>query len=110
MVEQTAVAQLEKLAPGHYLLKGQLNFTSVPKLWEQNKMSLFTDEINTLDIDLSQLERSDSSGLAMLIEWYREAELEGKNLTFLNLPTQMYDIARISGLHEILPFSMKETK
>lgn len=106
MTEQAAVAQLEKISQGHYILKGQLNFKSVPELWEKHKVSLFADQTEVIDIDLSQLERSDSSGLALLVEWYREAEQDGKKITFLNLPAQMYEIARVSGLNEILPLSV----
>ncbi len=108
MAEKTLAAQLEKIASGHYILKGQLNFKSVPGLWGRNKVSLFSDESDTLDIDLSQLERSDSSGLALLVEWYREAGQDGKSITFFNLPAQMYEMARISGLNEILPLSVRE--
>jgi phospholipid transport system transporter-binding protein len=108
MSKKTAIAQLEKITSGHYILKGQLNFNSVPVLWKQHQSALFTDDSNNLDIDLSSLERSDSSGLALLVEWYREAEQEGKQITFFNLPTQMYEIACISGLNEILPLSLKD--
>lgn len=107
MTQKTMTAQLEKIGQGHYLLKGQLNFNSVPELWNDHKISLFDDEVDTLDIDLSQLERSDSSGLAILVEWYREAEQCDKKITFFNLPKQMYDIAKVSGLHEILPLTKK---
>ena len=107
MEQNTPIAQLEKTGQGHYLLKGQLNFQSVPELWHKNKTSLFDDDCNKLSIDLSQLQRSDSSGLAILVEWYREAEQCGKAITFFNLPKQMYDIARLSGLHEILPLAKK---
>lgn len=107
MTENTVTAQLEKTSQGHYLLKGQLNFKSVPVLWSINRSTLFADEADVLDIDLSQLERSDSSGLALLVEWYREAERQNKKITFFNLPLQMYDIARISGLNEILPLSQR---
>lgn len=103
----TSWAELEKVSPGHYILKGQLNFASVPVLWNENKSQLFDDDSSTLEINLSQLERSDSSGLAILVEWYREAEQRNKKITFLNLPAQMYQIARISGLNDILP--LKQT-
>ena len=43
--------------------------------------------------------------LAILVEWYREAQQRDKSITFLNLPTQMYDIAKVSGLNEILPLA-----
>ena len=105
MTEKTITAQLEKVSSGHYILKGQLNFQTVPELWNDNKLSLFEDGNGSLDIDLSQLERSDSSGLAILVEWYREAQQRDKTITFLNLPTQMYDIAKVSGLNEILPLA-----
>ncbi len=101
-------AQLEKIAPGHYQLKGDLSFASVPQLWEQNRSILFEDDSSEMDINLSTLERSDSSGLAMLVEWYREAEQNNKKITFLNIPQQMYDIARVSGLDEILPLVLQK--
>ena len=108
MTDKTITAQLEKVSSGHYILKGQLNFQTVPELWNDNKSSLFEDENEILDIDLSGLERSDSSGLAILVEWYREAELRDKNITFLNLPAQMYHIAKLSGLNEILPLAKSQ--
>ncbi|MCU7800684.1 MAG: STAS domain-containing protein [gamma proteobacterium symbiont of Lucinoma myriamae] len=107
MTENTIAAQLEKISQGHYILKGQLNFKSVPVLWSKNRTLLFADEADTLNVDLAQLERSDSSGLALLVEWYREAELQDKKIIFYNLPSQMYDLARISGLNEILPLEKR---
>jgi phospholipid transport system transporter-binding protein len=96
-------AQLEKISEGHYLLKGQLNFQSVPDLWKENRLSLFDDPSPVIDINLAQLERSDSSGLSILVEWYREAEQRGKRICFINLPEQMFAVARVCQLHEILP-------
>lgn len=107
MTENSVTVQLEKISQGHYILKGQLNFKTVPQLWSENRASLFSDEAETLELDLSQLGRSDSSGLALLVEWYREAGLQNKKIVFFNLPSQMYDIARISGLNEILPLELR---
>jgi len=47
--------------------------------------------------------RSDSAGLALLIEWLRESERYGKSVTFLNMPAQMQSISRLCGLDGILP-------
>jgi len=107
MTENTSTAQLEKISPGHYILKGQLSFKSVPGLWSENRAVLFDDDTVVVKVDLSQIERSDSSGVALLVEWYREAEVQKKKITFFNLPSQMYDIARISGLHDILPLVLR---
>jgi len=101
------MAQLKKVSQGHYLLKGVLNFKSVPELWDKNKTSLFSEHSKMLAIDCSQLEHSDSSGLALLLEWYRTAQEKNIDIVFYKLPQQMYDIARISGLDTILPLKLK---
>ena len=72
-------------------------------MWSQHKDALFDDTSNTLEIDLSGLQRSDSSGLALLVEWYRSAEQRNKMISFVNIPAQMLDIAMLSGLDDILP-------
>ena len=100
-------ATLEKVSLDHYLLKGELNFKSVPELWQQNKTRLFSNKLEKLTIDCSQLQRSDSSGLALLLEWYRTAQLQKMHIIFLNPPEKMIDIARISGLEKILPLQLK---
>ncbi len=109
MTETISSPQLEKISSGHYLLKGQLSFTSVPQLWLENRQALFADEAETIAINMSQIERSDSSGLALLIEWYREAEKQNKKIRFFDLPKQMYAIAHISGLNDILPLMLTES-
>ncbi len=102
------MAHIKKISQGHYLLKGVLNFKSVPELWDKNKTSLFSDQSKSLSIDCLQLEHSDSSGLALLLEWYRAAQVQNIDIVFYNLPQQMYDIAKISGLDTILPLKLKQ--
>jgi len=111
MTDHSNTAKLEKISLDHYLLKGELNFKSVPELWENNKTHLFnkslSNRLEKLTIDCSQLERSDSSGLSLLLEWYRAAQLQKMHIVFLNPPEKMVDIARISGLDKILPLQFK---
>jgi len=61
------------------------------------------DSAAKLDIDLADVSRADSAGLALLITWMRQAKESGKTISFYNLPTQMQAIARASGLDEFLP-------
>ncbi|MCU7835223.1 MAG: STAS domain-containing protein [gamma proteobacterium symbiont of Taylorina sp.] len=99
-------AQFETISAGHFRIKGELNFQSVPELWLQNKEELFNEQDRILEIDFSQLNRSDSSGLALLLEWYREAEQKGKKITFINLPEQMIHMAEVCGLDDVLPLKI----
>lgn len=88
---------------GRFALHGSLNADSVPALWQQAGGAF--QGARELDIDLSAVERADSAGLALLVEWTRQARQNGQRIRFLNLPEQLLAIARVSGLDTMLPFS-----
>lgn len=96
-------ARLDPGAEGRFRLSGALSFHTVPDLWQQTR-GLFNG-CPALTIDLSGVERSDSAGLALLVEWMREAARCGAELRFVNMPAQMLAIARVSSLDRILPLS-----
>lgn len=86
---------------GRLEIHGDLSFASVPELWRQCCARF--SERDTLDIDLSGVQRSDSAGLALLVECQRRAHRLGKALRFFNIPAQMLAIARVSSLDQVLP-------
>lgn len=92
---------------GEFALRGSLSFDTVPGLWAQAD-GVFQDA-PALTIDLGGVERADSAGLALLIEWTRQARDHGQTIRFVNLPEQMLAIARVSGLDNILPFYRAES-
>ena len=94
-------AHIETGANGRVEIHGELNFASVALLWNASRQCL--REGDALDVDLSHVERSDSAGLALLVECLRHARQSGKKIRFFNIPAQMLAIARVSGLDEVLP-------
>lgn len=86
---------------GRLEIHGDLSFDSVPWLWNQCRARF--SERDELDIDLSQVERSDSAGVALLVECLRLAHQSGKTIRFFNIPAQMLAIARVSSLDQVLP-------
>jgi phospholipid transport system transporter-binding protein len=56
-------------------------------------------------IDLGEVTELDSSLLAMLLAWLREAQRLGHGLDFNNLPEGLATIARLYGVVELLPAS-----
>lgn len=96
-------ARIQSTGNSRLRVEGELIFTTVTDL-QQQASSLFT-EADALDIDLKAVQRSDSAGLALLIEWMREARRQDKTLRFLNMPAQMLAIARVSSLDQILPLA-----
>jgi len=83
-------------------IQGELTFATVTALLRQSK-PLFDAGGERVEVDLAGVERSDSAGLAMLVEWMRLAQACGCAIAFSNLPTQMWDIAVASDLDDILP-------
>ena len=54
-------------------------------------------------VDLGEVGELDSSALALLLAWLREARRQGRELAFANLPQGLTTIARLYGVAELLP-------
>lgn len=96
-----AEADITEDGRGRLAISGELSFATVPQLWQRWR-SLAGDR-NALDIDLAGVRRSDSAGLALLIEGLRLARQTGQSIRFFNIPDQLLAIARVSGLEAVLP-------
>jgi phospholipid transport system transporter-binding protein len=53
--------------------------------------------------DLAQVGELDSSALALLLAWLREAGRQNQGLSFTNLPQGLTTIARLYGVADLLP-------
>jgi phospholipid transport system transporter-binding protein len=53
-------------------------------------------------IDLGGVTGSDSSGLALLIEWLSVAKDAKRTLHYENMPAQLHQLARLSEVDELL--------
>jgi len=54
-------------------------------------------------VDLGEVGELDSSALALLLAWLREAKQLNRSLSFANLPQGLTTIARLYGVAELLP-------
>lgn len=54
-------------------------------------------------VDLAEVSELDSSLLALLLAWLREAQRLGQALQFANLPPGLETIARVYGVADLLP-------
>ena len=82
-------------------LAGELTFATVGALLVQ--APILFENYQQLKVDLSEVIRSDSAGLALLIDWMRLAKATNKAIMFYNIPDQMLAIADASGVDELLP-------
>ena len=53
-------------------------------------------------MNLGEVTRVDSAGLALLLEWLRLARSEGRAMRFTALPDKLLAIARLSGVDGLL--------
>ena len=81
-------------------LQGKIHFGNVVQILAVGNQIL--DTLPTLQINLTHLHNSDSSGLALLCEWLRKARTEHKALFFKEVPAFIQDIARVYGLDKVL--------
>ena len=94
------VASFEVLEGARARVVGSLHFTTVSALLAEGVQVIESGQVAV--IDLAGVTTSDSSGLALLIEWLSVAKDAGKELRYENIPTQLHQLARLSEVEELL--------
>ena len=84
----------------HARVNGVLHFTTVTALLRSGSEAIANGRAAV--IDLAGVKDSDSSGLALLIEWLSIARAERKSLRYENIPVQLHQLARLSDVEELL--------
>ncbi|MDH5602149.1 MAG: STAS domain-containing protein [Gammaproteobacteria bacterium] len=98
-------ATITQQSAGLYAIEGELNMQTVPAVSQQLQNILPKTNGETYTLDLASVTRSDSAGVALLVEVMQIAKAANQTLLFSNLPGQMKEIAGVSGLLDILPLS-----
>ncbi|MCX8048794.1 MAG: STAS domain-containing protein [Methylohalobius sp.] len=98
---KSEAVSLHEIAPGHIRVNGELSFATTACLWRASKR-LFAKIQGDVVIDLSGVPRADSAGLALLVEWLRQAKRQNKRLTLINFPKQVLAMAQAYGLDVLL--------
>ena len=84
-------------------LEGALSFDTLPRvLVESAAYSAREDLPERLTIDFSAITGVDSSAVALLLEWRREAARRKKTLVFVNLPANLLALAELYGVAELI--------
>lgn len=94
-------AQATAEGDGMLTVHGVLNFDSVPDVFAQSAAWVQKSE-GAITIDLKNVERADSAGLALLVEWLHLARIKGRELKFVNMPEQLRSLIRVNGLSKAL--------
>lgn len=87
---------------GAFAITGMLTFSTVPDLLGQSQKWLSSGH-EAVTIDLENVTKADSAGLALMIEWLHLARTADREIHFANIPVQLNDLIRLSGLKDTFP-------
>lgn len=90
----------QALSEHQYQLSGELNFTTVPELLEQENALMKDGEAAT--IDLANVSSANSAAMALLIEWKSVAARNNTEVKFLNIPKQIERLAEVCHVKSLL--------
>ena len=88
-------------------LSGELTFATTPDLYEQMEQAQNGNAMPSV-IDLSEITATDSSGLALLLEWQASRGQEDDQLRIENAPANLLRLARMCEAEEFLQISARE--
>ena len=100
MIGDSRTASFEALEANRSSVAGVLSFSTVSLLLETGTKAIDTGRAEI--IDLSGVSESDSSGLALLVEWLSVARSAKRKLRYENIPQQLRQLARLSDVEELL--------
>jgi phospholipid transport system transporter-binding protein len=89
--------------PGRLELSGVIDFRSGPQLRKDGQQVINASQSAELLLDCAAVEKSSSVGVSLLLAFMRDATAEGKTLAMRGLPSDMRQIAEVSGLIGLLP-------
>jgi phospholipid transport system transporter-binding protein len=100
-------ASFEVLAGDRSRVEGSLDFATVAHLLEEGSAAIRAGRAAV--IDLGGVVASDSSGLALLIEWMSVAKQSAHPLAYEEMPAQLHQLARLSEVEDLLQIPAAHT-
>ncbi|VVC76115.1 hypothetical protein AQUSIP_14200 [Aquicella siphonis] len=80
----------------HLVVTGDLQFANVMLVYQKSLQQI--SSCHELVFDFSRLQSSDSSGLALMVEWIRLARQQNKKIRFEHLSEDILSIAKAAGI------------
>ena len=85
---------------GRILVSGPVTLANVAAVLDEGRRH-FDEGVRT--VDLGEVTEMDSSLLAAMLAWLRDAKSRERELVFTNLPESLRTIARLYGVDTLLP-------
>lgn len=96
-----ATAELNQEEPGRLSLSGTVSFQSSPEILKLSRPYFSSGK--ALEISMAAVTRVDSSAVALMLEWCRQARRLDMDMDFVQLPEALIDLLRVFKLDSRLP-------
>lgn len=84
-------------------LEGALNLASMSRLLGETETYASQPQLpDCLAIDFSHVSDVDSSAVALMLHWRREAEKLGKAMRYIHLPPNLQSLAELYGVDQLI--------
>lgn len=92
--------ELQDLGDGHFSLSGEMSFETAERVLMASE-KLFEPHTR-IEVDLSGVTRTDSAGLALLLEWVTWANHTVREIRYSGMPDKILAIARTTEVDPLL--------
>ncbi len=92
--------ELEDLGDGRFRLNGEMSFGTAERILQASEEPF--EHHTQLEVDLSGVAKSDSAGLALLLEWITWANHTVREIRFHEIPKRILAIAEVTEVENLL--------
>ena len=100
--------ELVEAGAGRIQVRGALTFATARRARAEGERVLAAPGNTPIEIDCAAVTASDSSGLAVLLDWLVLARRQGRVLRFSSLPEPILAVAQISDVESYLNQGLAE--
>jgi phospholipid transport system transporter-binding protein len=83
-------------------IRGALTFDTARLASAAGLRAIGASAARRLEVDFAAVTAADSAGLAVCLVWLAQAQRDGRELRFLNLPAHIRSLARISEVDSLI--------
>jgi len=92
--------ELNKTAEGAFELVGEMSFDTAAQILKSSERDFA--QLAETQVNLSQVSKADSAGLALLLEWKAQARRRNAEIRFVALPESLLAIAKATEVSNLL--------
>lgn len=91
---------MKDLGDGRFALSGNMTFATAERILRESEEPFA--QHTQLEVDLSGVEKTDSAGLALLLEWITWANHTVREIRFTGMPERIIAIAETTEVEQLL--------